>query len=53
MWWDHIPDANCKKVKEEHCSVDAAPGGHVMPRFSNGFNRPGGSVMLIMLFTIW
>ena len=30
MLWDHIPDANCSGVKGEHCSVDVAPGGHVM-----------------------
>ena len=29
VWWDHIPDANWSGVKGEHCSVDAAPGGHV------------------------
>ena len=28
--WDHIRDANCSGVKGEHCSVDAAPDGHVM-----------------------
>ena len=31
VWWDHVPDANCTGVKGEHCSVDAAPGGDVMP----------------------
>ena len=31
LWWDHIPDANCSGGGglREHCSVDAAPGGHV------------------------
>ena len=31
--WDHVPDANCSGVKGEHCSVDAAPGGHVIATF--------------------
>ena len=30
MWWNHIADANCSGVKEEHCSVDTATGGYVM-----------------------
>ena len=48
MWWDHIPDVNCSGVKGEHCSVYAAPGGHVMVTFFDGFNKPSGGVMLIM-----
>ena len=40
------------RVKGEHCSVDAAPGGYVMATFFDGFNRPGGGVMLIMLLEI-
>ena len=39
-------------VKGEHCSVDAAPGGHVMAMGFDGFSRSGGGVMLIMLFNI-
>ena len=31
-------------------NVVAAPGGYVMAAVFNGFNRPGGGVMLIMLF---
>ena len=42
-----IPDANCMGVKGEHCSVDEAPG---MATVFYGFSRPGGGVMLIMLF---
>ena len=30
MWWDLISDADCSGLEREHCSVDAAPGGHVM-----------------------
>ena len=52
VWWDHIPDANCSGVKGEHCSVDAAPGGYVMAMVFYGSNRPGGGVILIMLFKI-
>ena len=52
MWWDHIPDANCSGVNREHCSVDATPGGYVMATVFDGFNRPGGGVMLIALFNI-
>ena len=50
VWWDHIPDVNFTGVKGEHCSVDAAPGGDVMATVFDGFSRPGGGVMLIMLF---
>ena len=52
MWWDNIPEVNCSGVKGEHCSFDAAPGGHVIATVFNDFNRPGGRVMLIMLFNI-
>ena len=33
VWWHHISGANCSGVKGEHCSVDVAPGGHVMAMF--------------------
>ena len=39
-------------VKGKHCSVDAAPGGYVMATVFDDFSRPGGGVMLIMLFKI-
>ena len=39
-------------VKGEYCSVDVAPGGYVMARVFDGFNRPGDGMMLIMLFNI-
>ena len=53
MLWDHIQDANCLGVKGGSCSVDTAPGGHVMATVFYGFKRPiGGGVMLIMLFKI-
>ena len=53
MWWDHIPDVNCSRVKREHCSVDAASCGYViMATTFYGFHRPGSGVMLAMLFDI-
>ena len=36
--------------KGEHCSFDATPGGYVIATGFFGFSRPGGGVMLIMLF---
>ena len=37
-------------VKGEHCSVDAAPGGHVMATVFDGFNRPGLIIFLMSWF---
>ena len=47
-WWYLIPDADCSGVEKEHRSTWWLCNGHIF----NGFNRPGGGVMLIMLFNI-
>ena len=53
VWWDHIPDANCSGVKGENTAVWMRQlVAMYWPRFFNGFNRPGGGVMLIILFSI-
>ena len=52
MWWDNIPDADCSGVEREHGSVDAPPGCYVIATVFDGFKRPVGRVMLIMLFKI-
>ena len=51
---DLIPEADCsgEGIKRDHCSVDVAPGGYVWPWCLDGFIKPGGGVMLIVLFNI-
>ena len=53
MWWELISDADSSVLEREHCSVDVATGGYVMATVFDGFNRPGGGgVMMIMLFNM-
>ena len=54
MWWILFQKriARGEGIKRDHCSVDVAPGGYVWPWCLDGFIKPGGGVMLIVLFNI-